>query len=180
MDQPMPSFGFEPTDFGPANPLLSYGQVQQGVAQVKNAQLAAQGAQQDLADRATIRDNAQGAMNGDANAQANILGVNPQQGAAFIGSLKGMQAAQREQAAADLSSSGDLAQAVLSAPPDQQPQVYAQGRQALIATGHRNVPPEQFPGTGAMYTMRGLSLTAKEQLGLMGSQQTTDDGTRRS
>ena len=171
----MASFNFAPDSFGPANPLLDYASNLQGVAQAQHTQALNQGAQQDLADRQVIRDNAQGAMNGDPSAQAAIFGTDPTKGAAFIGSLKGMQEAQRTQAAADLGASGDLAEAVLSAPAERQAEVWAQGRQALLASGHRNVPPEQFPGAGAMHVMRGLALGAKDQLSLLGTQQTTDD-----
>ena len=139
--------------------------------------LANQGAQMDLSGRKIIQDNAQGLVSGDPTSTAMALGANPHLAGAFMQSLSSMQGAQREQTAYNLGASGDLAETVLNAPPEERAKVWATGRQAMQASGHTALPPAQYPGDGAMYTMRGLALKAKEQIAL---QQGRDDQHRRA
>lgn len=160
-------------DFSKSNALFDPQAVAQDAARTQVIQNAGAAGAQDLADRATLRDNALGVGAGDPTATATALGANPERATQFIAGLRGQQGAQRDQSMFDLESSANLAQTVLNTPPDQQASVYAAGRQGLAQAGHRNLPPEQFPGAGAMYAIRGVNMTAKEQIALDGARLTT-------
>lgn len=139
------------------------GAVQDGQKTQANA-LALVGAQQDQADRATFRNNAAGMIAKDPTATGLAMGANPAAAQSFLNSIPGMDADTRAQTMSDMDASSSLAGSVLMAPPEQQAAVWANGRAALAQTGHKNLPPEQFPGAGAMFAMRGMGLTAKDLL----------------
>lgn len=126
--------------------------------------LAAATQQQNLADRATFRDNAAGLAARDPTATGQALGANPQAAQAFLSSLPAMDEDRRAQATSDIAASGSLAGSVLNVPSSQRAAAWAAGRQTLIASGHSMVPSEAYPGDDAMTGMRALSLSVQDQL----------------
>lgn len=154
-----------------ASPIPNPGIDAQGIQ--ANA-LSLQAGQQALTDRQTFRDNSAGLIAGDTNAKAAALGADPIAAQNYLNSIPNMDANTRAQAATDLAASGSLAGAVLNAPPDQRAATWAVGRQQLIASGHKMVPGETYPGDGAMLGMRGLALTAQEQFAQQNQVPTTD------
>ena len=128
----------------------------------KNA-LANQTSQQDLDDRATFRAAAPGLVAQDPTATGQAMGANPQAAQAFLSSIPQMDQDKREQTVSDLGASASLAGSILSLPPDQRADAWAAGRQTLIASGHKMVPPEQYPGDPAMQNMQNMGLTVQQQ-----------------
>ncbi len=164
-------------DFSKSNALFDPQAIAQDAARTQVIQNAGLSGTQDLADRATLRDNALAMGAGDPAATATALGANPERATQFITGLASQQGATRVQSLADMSSSADLAQTMLGVPQDQKAAAWAAGRQQLVQTGHRNLPPEQYPGDGAMHVVRGLGVTVKEQIALDGARLgTTMDG----
>ncbi len=131
---------------------------------VQRNALNIQAQQQDLADRATFRQNALGLLNRDPNATAAAIGANPQAGQAYLSSIPNADANTRAQSVSDTELGGAAAGAVLNAPPDQRAAVWQTARQAMINGGHTNVPGPDYPGDANLMAMRATALTAQQQL----------------
>jgi hypothetical protein len=129
----------------------------------KNA-LANQTAQQDLDDRSTFRAAAPGLVAQDPTATGQAMGANPAAAQAFLISIPQMDQDKREQTVSDLGASAALAGSILNLPADQRAAGWDAGRQTLIASGHKMIPPEQYPGDPAMQNMRNMGLTVQQQL----------------
>ncbi len=131
--------------------------------QVQRNSLLDLGLQQGLADRQTFRDSAAGLASGDPTATAAAVGADPTAATNFI-NVNGVN--QRAQATANVGAAGSLAAAALNAPPEQRASVYSIGRQALASAGYpaASLPPEDYPGDGAMLQLRAQSLPVESQL----------------
>ena len=134
-------------------------------AQVARLQIEGQEAQQNLADRATLRGLAGGLASGDLRAQSQAA-VLPSGGQA-VSTIAGLATAKRTNALAYTGLAANLAGAVIGLPADQQAQAYAQGRQQLVAAGApEGLLPAAFPGTRALQAQRNSQLGVGEQIKL--------------
>ena len=111
-----------------------------------------------------FRDNTAGLVARDPTATAAALAGNPQAATAFLQSIPNLDQNTRQQFASDVAASASAAGSILNLPPDQRAAAWPQARQQLIAGGHTNVPPADYPGDHALIYMRGFGLTAQDQL----------------
>lgn len=147
-----------------ASPIVSAG-ADPGVydASQKNS-LSALGAQQDLTDRQTFRDNAAGLIARDPTATGLAMGANPTATQNLLSSVPATDQNARVQAADNLSVSGSLASATLNAPASQRAAVWSMGRDALTNAGYKNLPQGPYPGDDALILTQTASLPVTEQL----------------
>ncbi len=130
--------------------------------------LANAGTEQALANQQTFRDNAGGLLARDPTATAAAFGANPNAAQAYLSALPQLDQNTRTQALQDMGMRASMAGAILNAPPDQRPALWAAGRQQLIASGAKNIPSETYPGDNALHLFRGIALTAQEQFNQQG------------
>ena len=130
--------------------------------------LANAGAQQALTNQQTFRDNTAGMLARDPIATAAAYGANPSAAQAYLSALPQLDQNTRTQALQDMGTRASMAGAILNAPSDQRPALWAAGRQQLIASGAKNIPSETYPGDNALHLYRGIALTAQEQFNQQG------------
>ena len=145
------------------DPTASYDPLFLQKAQAFN--LANQSTQQDLADRATFRQNAAGVVAQDPNAIGAALGANPGATNTYQGNVPVLGQNTRQQFAGNQQAVGSLAGSVLNLSPDQRQAAWSAGRQTLVNGGYTNVPGDAYPGDGALVSIRAQSLSPEQQFG---------------
>lgn len=140
------------------NGLYAYSKFAQGNA-------AADTAQQDLADRATLRAQAPGFASTDPDQQRAAIGtaLSIPVGVASAGAVPNMHADQRAGLDHALSVSGGLAQAILLAPPDQREGMWSQYQPIMKQAGALNAPA-QYPGDASVTAVRDAAFDANRRL----------------
>lgn len=167
----MPSFGT--VALPNINPLADFYASGNASNAVAAGQLANQGTQQTLTDRATLRDLAPGLAANDPGATATALTLPGVGGTSTAAGLAGMHTDQRAQLGNTLAVTGALSGAILAAPPDQRAALWTQMRPSMVQSGAVQAP-EQYPGDDFLAAHRTAALDAQQQIATLATVPTTD------